>query len=431
MQMTATVSAELKSKVDQQVVIEVSMPLVQSMLSGEEIVQAAVNAVGILGTSVLLQQFDTDGSAIVMGDVRFTSKGQVEKEYETPYGKASIERHVYQSAEGGQTFCPLDNAARIIRSATPKLAKMIANKYTRNSADEVKADLLDNHGRGLSRGHIQDVADEVGAIAITKEQSWRYAPNVAEDVSTIAIGVDGAMVLMRDEGYRQAMTGSIAFYDSAGTRLHTDSIADAPEYGKSTFFDRMSREIAHVKKRYPDAHYIGIADGASDNWTFLEQHTAQHITDFYHATEYLVKASQAVFKKNQEKARVVWLEQHCHDLKHNDHAAVDQLQELKQLKAEHTLSATNTEKLDAAITYFTNQGERMAYADYRSQQLPIGSGVTEAACKVIIKQRLCRSGMRWKERGASIVLALRCLVQSDRWDQFWHKINQYGAPAIA
>lgn len=73
----------------------------------------------------------------------------------------------------------------------------------------------------------------------------------------------------------------------------------------------------------------------------------------------------------------------------------------------------------------------MDYYEYRTQNLPIGSGVTEAACKTIIKQRLCRSGMRWKDQGASIVIALKCLVQSKRWGQFWDKINQYGVPAIA
>jgi hypothetical protein len=40
---------------------------------------------------------------------------------------------------------------------------------------------------------------------------------------------------------------------------------------------------------------------------------------------------------------------------------------------------------------------------------PIGSGVTEAACKVIVKQRLCGSGMKWTEDGASVVLSLRAL----------------------
>ena len=56
---------------------------------------------------------------------------------------------------------------------------------------------------------------------------------------------------------------------------------------------------------------------------------------------------------------------------------------------------------------------------------PIGSGVTEAACKVIVKQRLCGSGMKWKESGAAAVLSLRCLTYTtERWDQFWAKIDR-------
>ena len=55
--------------------------------------------------------------------------------------------------------------------------------------------------------------------------------------------------------------------------------------------------------------------------------------------------------------------------------------------------------------------------------------MTEAACKTLIKQRLCCSGMRWKEKGASIILSLRALIlTSTRWDQFWNKLNQYGFP---
>jgi hypothetical protein len=432
MKTTVEVSAQLKSSTANQLVIEITVPLVQSMLYGEEIVQAAVNAVGLLATTSLLKSFDTDGSPIHYGGIRFTSKGLVEKEYETPYGKARLERHVYQPSAGGETFCPLDDAARIMRSATPKLAKMIANKYSRDSVDEVKADFRDNHGRSLSRGQIQEIADHVGAIAIAKESSWHYRPDISPaEVATVAIGLDGAMMLMRADGYRQAMSGSIALYDRDGARLHTDYIAAAPEYGKATFLKRMSDEITQIKEQFPDAHYVGIADGASDNWRFLEHHTTTQITDFYHATEYLTEASKAIFNQRQEKARIEWLEQHCHDLKHNKEAIRDQLQELETLQKEKKLSAANQEKLNGAITYFTHQGHRMNYADYRALNLPIGSGVTEAACKVTIKQRLCRSGMRWKDRGASIVLALRCLVQSNRWGQFWDKINQYGVPEIA
>jgi hypothetical protein len=36
--------------------------------------------------------------------------------------------------------------------------------------------------------------------------------------------------------------------------------------------------------------------------------------------------------------------------------------------------------------------------------------------------------MRWKEKGAKVILSLRALVQSKgRWQQFWGNIEQYGA----
>ena len=70
----------------------------------------------------------------------------------------------------------------------------------------------------------------------------------------------------------------------------------------------------------------------------------------------------------------------------------------------------------------------MDYATQVNKQLPIGSGVTEAACKTLVKQRLCGSGMRWKDKGAKVILSLRALVQSKgRWQQFWGNIEQYGA----
>jgi len=90
------------------------------------------------------------------------------------------------------------------------------------------------------------------------------------------------------------------------------------------------------------------------------------------------------------------------------------------------------EKLESTITNFENHLHQMDYAQSVRNNLLIGSGVTEAACKTVVKQRLCQSGMRWKEVGASIVLGLRTLVlTTERFSQFWDKINQYGLPKIA
>ena len=71
----------------------------------------------------------------------------------------------------------------------------------------------------------------------------------------------------------------------------------------------------------------------------------------------------------------------------------------------------------------------MDYAQALKQHFPIGSGVTEAACKTLVKQRMCRSGMRWKEEGASLLLTLRALVRtSGYWEEFWSRLDRYGFP---
>ncbi len=69
----------------------------------------------------------------------------------------------------------------------------------------------------------------------------------------------------------------------------------------------------------------------------------------------------------------------------------------------------------------------MDYAAYRKESLPTGSGITEAACKRLVKERMCGSGMKWKSDGAGEVLRLRSLLLSNqRWQQFWSKTSQYG-----
>jgi hypothetical protein len=65
-------------------------------------------------------------------------------------------------------------------------------------------------------------------------------------------------------------------------------------------------------------------------------------------------------------------------------------------------------------------------------KVPIGSGVTEAACKVLVKQRLCGSGRTGKEPGAAAVLSLRCSrYTTERRSQSWARIDRSGFPVAA
>ncbi|MDN5938579.1 MAG: hypothetical protein L0H83_07930, partial [Salinisphaera sp.] len=64
----------------------------------------------------------------------------------------------------------------------------------------------------------------------------------------------------------------------------------------------------------------------------------------------------------------------------------------------------------------------MRYAEYRSWGVPLGSGVTEAACKTLYTQRLKLSGMRWRKPGAQTILNLRVLQLSGVWDQAYQRM---------
>ena len=415
----------------EEVTVEVTVRLSGSLLDMEGAIQEATNAVRRCATEEALQRFDTDGSAIRVGAIKLTARGHDPKEYQTPYGPVEVECYVYQSARGGRIYCPLEHQARIVRGATPRFASQLSHKYSPLNVRAVQADLEQNHGRTIATSYIQNVAEWVGTIATAKEEDWEYAmPALEAPIATVAVSLDGAMIPMADSaGYREAMVGTLSFYDDEGERQHTIYLAAAPEYGKSEFLQRLEREIRRAKPHFPEAMYLGIADGAASNWRFLEQHTDRQLIDFFHATEYVGKIAQATYPPRQaESKRSQWPHEHCKKLKH-DPAALDLLiGDATRLSQRHTLSQTLRDDVLSAWTYFTNHRHQMDYPDFVAAGLPIGSGVTEAACKTLVKQRLCASGMRWKNTGAKIVLSLRALTQTTgRWAQFWLKIDRFGA----
>jgi len=426
-------TAEVITANEDEIVLQIKIKLKGSLMEMEDSIQRAVNEMGGVATHQALKKFDTTGAPIQIGSIRMTSKGEELKRYETPYGAVNIPRHVYQTSKGGRTYCPLDERARIITSSTPRFAKIISHKYTQLSAREVADDLQMNHGRSVSRSFLQDVVDIVGSIAQVTEEDWMYEiPKQDESVATVSVSLDGTCILMRGDGYREAMAGTVSLYNKGGDRLHTIYLGASPEYGKAKFLERLERTIYHVRLQYPDAKYVGIADGAKVNWDFLDKHTECQILDFYHATEYLSDVARAVYPMSRlEGKRKDWLADACHRLKHDKNAALDLLEEMKAIDTSQIKDDVES-KLKAAITYFTNQSHRMKYDHYRAMNLPIGSGVTEAACKTLVKQRLCQSGMKWKDKGAALVLRLRALVCTKGcWEQFWERINQAGLSGLS
>jgi len=423
--------AEIIEENENELVIKVVIPKGENFLDCEERIQKHVSMAGKVATQHFLENFDTDGSPLIVGHQKLTAKRKkVLKKYETPFGTISVNRFVYQSSQGGTTFVPLDKSARIIGNSTPRFAKLISFKYSHTNAGVVQQDLIQTLHRKVSRCYIQDISTRVADGIDSKAANWDFTSTqpLPSEVAVISIGLDGTCLYYKDEGYREAMVGTIAFHDAAGDRLHTIYVAASPEYGKATFLSRMDSEIEKVKSRYGkdgEIRYIGISDGANGYKPWLKKHTAFQILDFWHLTEYLGEASKAM--SSSVEGQLEWLEGKCHQLKHKFKAAKVILEELKKASEDENISESAMESLNKTITYMSNQKGRMNYASYRRQHFPIGSGITEAGCKTVVKQRMCGSGMKWKERGADAVLRLRTMTLTKGvWESFWLQVAKFG-----
>ena len=107
-------------------------------------------------------------------------------------------------------------------------------------------------------------------------------------------------------------------------------------------------------------------------------------------------------------------------------AAIRLVKEIEE-EAKNKHKKKDQDVIDRTLTYLKNNSDKMKYRKIQDLNAPIGSGVTEAACKVIVKERMCKAGMRWKNDGAQIVLKLRTMNQTEgHWDYFWDKVDRLG-----
>jgi hypothetical protein len=311
-------------------------------------------------------------------------------------------------------------------SATPRFAKILGSKYAQMSAESVERDLRENHGRSLSSHYVQEVFKKLGNVLRHRETMWEYSVRdlPPEAVSHIGVGLDGTTTPIVAQGYKETMAGTISFYGHDDKRLTTIYLGCAPQKEKVAFEALLAREIEVVKERFVDAVYVGLADGTPGNWTFLEPRTEFQIQDFFHVTEYLKKFADAFFTSSQKGA--AWQEKYRKILRDEPQGAETILTLMKNglLKIR---TAHKREKAQSAITYFENHKHKMDYPLYKQIGLPIGSGVTEAACKTLVKQRLSQSGMKWKTENVDDMLLARGLILSqNRWEIFWNKCDRNG-----
>ncbi len=134
--------------------------------------------------------------------------------------------------------------------------------------------------------------------------------------------------------------------------------------------------------------------------------------DYYHASEHLSNLSK-VLSPDDEEHRKAWLK-FLTDMRWQG--------QIPSLLTElHSLRVRRKKKVEVekAISYFEKNKERMRYAEFRNKGLFIGSGVVEAGCKSVNRRRLKRCGMHWTVRSGNALIALRCCIESRKFEDYW------------
>lgn len=173
---------------------------------------------------------------------------------------------------------------------------------------------------------------------------------------------------------------------------------------------------------------IAITDGGNGLEQALYRHLAEDlitILDWYHAAEHVADFAK-LWHEGDEAARRAWQAEATALLVEQGGAAL--LTYLQALALPPRTSGAVREGLRQLIGYFENNRHRTDYPRYRANGWDIGSGPTEAGCKVI-GERLKGSGMRWVEDGAGTVATLRALYVSGGkvWDGFWSQPHRAAA----
>ncbi|MCA9191721.1 MAG: hypothetical protein KDB03_08165 [Planctomycetales bacterium] len=247
----------------------------------------------------------------------------------------------------------------------------------------------------------------------------------------LLVGRDGVHVPMR-ESWKEAACATLAVYDKKRKRLGTIYLGQMPEEKQKTMTKRLTKVITGVlnhdcskslRLRYvtdagsvPRTYFENVLrklkdprSGKTLNWTWG--------VDFFHACEYLNQLANSLYGTGTSKSQA-WYRQQRHILRHDPDGVRKVLTSAAQIRRRHALEGT-ADDYDQARGYLDRFRSHMDYAARRKSGDPIGSGVTEAGCKVIFNQRMKQSGMRWSKGGGQHIVDLRTACRSHLWNRIW------------
>jgi hypothetical protein len=305
-------------------------------------------------------------------------------------------------------------------------------------------------------GDAAQILAEIGQVNTSKSSVWRlsqiwgekYQAEIEREVEEaqritgqdqmaagettnterMGVSMDGAMVCVLEEGWKELKLGTIFKVELVGVldkeTLEEEEIGRANEV---SYVAELGGPEQLGKHLWAEAYRRGwsravdtqvVADAAAWIWNQAAEHfyDSQQLVDWFHATEHLAKAAEWIYP-DQETARQRWLNEQKKVL-FQGHAE-EIARTITQQAAEKTSQTQAGLRQEAG--YFEGQKRRMNYLEMRMEGWLIGSGTVESGAKQY-KERFTGPGMRWKRVSLQRMIPIRSAVMSNTFDPLWQKI---------
>jgi hypothetical protein len=203
------------------------------------------------------------------------------------------------------------------------------------------------------------------------------------------------------------------------TRLREDPDGEQWESnGTIDAFAWASQQIAG--RRRLGQKVLRLMDGQASLWEAanlcleLPAEEMVDILDILHASSYVWRAAKAFYRRDDRQE--AFTRDRLLRILQGDVRGV--IAGWRQMATKGKLKKKDREEIATVCGYFEKHAERMRYDEYLAAGYPIATGVIEGACRHLVKDRMERSGMRWRLSGAQPMLHVRAVYQSSYWDDF-------------
>lgn len=384
--------------------------------------------------------------------------------YHSLCGPLMVRRWTFRrmGERNGPTIVPLELRAGLMENATPALAYAVAHGYAKAPMRTVEADMRAAGRTPPSRSTLERMATAIGTDAkkclMEVERRVRAAERLPDGATGISIGMDRTTIPMEEAleetspsakssvvvRYRMGYVGTVAITDAEGEVLKIVRYAVPAHEGGESVARRIMNDVRHALKQNPDIHIGVVQDGAPELWNLVREafHEAgiakaryHEVIDIFHLFERIAKGLELV-EPNEEIRRAQlarWKKRMLHDdgtIARIANYFEVMVPSMKATWKRHPGRWNDRQhaQLDDLFGGYLLYAEHFRYTKMLERGLPIGSGITEGACKSLIAERAKRSGQRWRKQGISAVMTLRSLVKSDRFDAFWNQFVRRYSP---